>query len=162
MGISCKLNRGSEFVGNQNPAVEFPPTLLLLPLDAYGILRWTTELHLPCIYPCHRLRFTLLEIGPASSCEWWWILLLQRGSFLRFNLFPGCSEVWTRKLEKCHFASQLRCHFGFRGNAWVALAGTPRQDFQFTSKLYCVSHDSVLNFGPSNRRHILCFYFMFP
>src|ERR1700678_4588349 len=27
LGISCKLIGGNEFVGNQNPAVEFPPTL---------------------------------------------------------------------------------------------------------------------------------------
>src|ERR1700678_2003199 len=29
LGISRKLIGGNEFVGNQNPAVEFPPTLLV-------------------------------------------------------------------------------------------------------------------------------------
>ena len=33
----------------------------------------------------------------------------------------------------------------------LALAETPQQDFHFTLEPYCISHDSVLNFGPSNR-----------
>src|ERR1700678_4816089 len=33
LGISRKLIGGNEFVGNQNPAVEFPPTLATPPLN---------------------------------------------------------------------------------------------------------------------------------
>ena len=83
------------------------------------------------------------ELRPSA-----WIFQAEEGTYLAIS---RCVILTSTKARLRELTQKSKNGASGPWAPAIALAGTPRQDFHFTSEPYCVSHDSVLNFGPSNR-----------